>query len=154
ARRKVGRSRLQSMRSAARRSCSFAVPGGAMEATVAGLTDEIRGRILIDASNRVGAPVVHSEALAALGDDRTSVFRAFNSLGVENFANPRYGNTVADLFFSGPGGAARSTVEGLISDVGLRPIYVGTDASLVDSVLLLWFALANGQGRGRNIAFK
>src|SRR5262245_61563799 len=46
----------------------FAVPGGAMEATVAGLTDEIRGRILIDASNRVGAPVVHSQALAALGD--------------------------------------------------------------------------------------
>ena len=132
----------------------FAVPGGAMEEAVTSVAKELPGRILIDASNRVGAPVAHSVALVALADERTNVFRAFNSLGWGNFADPHYGDDVADLFFAGPDGPARATVEGLIADVGLRPIYVGTDVDLVDGVLRLWFALVSGQHRGRNIAFK
>jgi predicted dinucleotide-binding enzyme len=132
----------------------FAVPGGAMDDAVAGLQAALGGKVVIDASNHVGAPKVRSAALEALSSERTPVFRAFNSLGWENFADPRFGDDVADLFFAGPDGAARATVEGLIGDVGLRPIYVGTDADLVDNVLLLWFALSRGQGRGRHMAFK
>jgi len=132
----------------------FAVPGNAMDETLAEVRAALPRRILIDASNRVGAPVPHSEALAAIADETTPVFRAFNSLGWENFADPHYADEVADLFFSGPDDTARATVEGLISDVGLRPIYVGTDPNLVDGVLRLWFALVTGQKRGRNLAFK
>jgi predicted dinucleotide-binding enzyme len=132
----------------------FAVPGGAMDATVASLADHLHGRVLIDASNRVGMTVMHSERLLALGNDRTFVFRAFNALGWEIFANPRVGEEIADLFFSGPDGPARRVVEGLIEDVGLRPIYVGADPNVVDGALRLWFAVVSTRGRGRNVAFK
>ena len=50
--------------------------------------------------------------------------------------------------------AARATVEGLIEDVGLRPIYVGPDANVVDGALRLWFAIVSSRQRGRGIAFK
>jgi predicted dinucleotide-binding enzyme len=47
-------------------------------------------------------------------------------------------------------------MNGLIANVGLNPIYVGDlpQAPLVDSLGLLWGALAFGQGRGRRLAFK
>jgi len=132
----------------------FAVPGAAMAETVPPLARDLRGRVVIDATNRVGAPVAHSDVLAGLATDEIPVFRAFNSLGWENFKDPRYGDEVADLFYAGPDGASRPIVERLISDIGLRPIYVGPDAELVDNVLRLWMALVRGQGMGRGVAFK
>ena len=125
-----------------------------MDAAVGALESDLAGKIVIDASNRVGAAKVRSGACEDIASEATPVFRAFNSLGWENFANPRYGDEVADLFYAGPDSAARQTVERLIADVGLRPIYVGPDADLVDGVLRLWFALAGGRRMGRNIAFK
>jgi predicted dinucleotide-binding enzyme len=132
----------------------FALPGAAMDDTVSHLADSLQGRVVIDATNRIGAPKAHSEALWALAADGLAVFRAFNSLGWENFENPRYGDDVADLFYAGPAGKARGVVDSLILDVGLRPIYTGTDPDLVDGVLRLWFALVRGQGMGRGVAFK
>jgi 8-hydroxy-5-deazaflavin:NADPH oxidoreductase len=132
----------------------FAVPGAAMDETVATLQRLLEGKVIIDATNRIGAPTPHSTALKERTTDATPVYRAFNSLGWENFRDPHYGDDVADLFYAGPEGPGRAVVEGLISDVGLRPIYVGTDADLVDSVLRLWFALVRGQNMGRGLAFK
>jgi predicted dinucleotide-binding enzyme len=131
----------------------FALPGTAMDETVPRLAGSLQGRVVIDATNRIGVPKAHSEALWALAPG-VAVFRAFNSLGWENFRDPHYGDDVADLFFAGPVGAARGTDAGLILDVGLRPIYTGTDPDLVDGVLRLWFALVRGQGMGRGVAFK
>jgi predicted dinucleotide-binding enzyme len=132
----------------------FAVPGAAIDETVAGLGTALEGRVIIDATNRIGAPKAHSIALQNRATDDTPVFRAFNSLGWENFRDPHYGDDVADLFYSGPDGPARATVEGLIADIGLRPIYTGTDPEVVDGVLRLWFALVRGQSLGRGVAFK
>jgi hypothetical protein len=44
----------------------------------------------------------------------------------------------------------------LIQDVGLRPVRLGDlrQVGLVDAIGSLWFALAFGQGMGRNLAFK
>jgi predicted dinucleotide-binding enzyme len=60
------------------------------------------------------------------------------------------------MFFCGPDGPARTQVEELITDVGLRPIYIGgpDQAGVVDGVLKLWAALAMGQKHGRRLAFK
>jgi hypothetical protein len=45
-------------------------------------------------------------------------------------------------------------VEQLISDVGLRPAYLGPDkADVVDNVLPLWFTLAQLRGN-RRLAFR
>ena len=47
-------------------------------------------------------------------------------------------------------------MEGLIADIGLRPIYVGDldQVTLIDTLTRLWFALAFQQGYGRRLAFK
>jgi hypothetical protein len=46
-------------------------------------------------------------------------------------------------------------MEELIQAVGLRPMYLGDgQQDVVDGVLRLWFALAVGQGHGRELAFR
>jgi predicted dinucleotide-binding enzyme len=47
-------------------------------------------------------------------------------------------------------------VASLITDIGLRPIYIGglEQADLLDKLTRLWFTLALQQGRGRHLALK
>ena len=84
------------------------------------------------------------------------IYRAFNTLGWENFADPLFDGVQADLFYCGPEGESQKIAEQLISDVGLRPIYLGgiEQTSLVDSIGSLWFALVFGQHKSRHLAFK
>jgi predicted dinucleotide-binding enzyme len=84
---------------------------------------------------------------------RAQVFRAFNTLPWETFAEPRFGETGADLFYCGPADK-RDVIEGLIRDVGLEPVYVGdlNWISVVDPLAGLFFALSQRLGRG--LAFK
>lgn len=130
------------------------VPGDAVEEFVATHRDRLAGKLVLDATNRIGAPVAHSASIYAdLSDVRYA--RVFNSLGVENLADPEFDGIPADMFFSAPDDADRKTVEELIRAVGLRPVYVGDgQADVVDGVLRLWFALAIGQRRGRHLAFR
>jgi predicted dinucleotide-binding enzyme len=134
----------------------LAVPGGAMDALIRELAARLDGKIVVDAANRMGGGPMNSQAALREAAPRAQVYRAFNSLGWENFADPMFGGVQADLFFAGPDGVPRETVEQLIADVGLRPVYVGgpEQFSVVDSVASLWFALALGQGKGRHLAFK
>jgi predicted dinucleotide-binding enzyme len=134
----------------------LALPGTAMEGTIQQYANELDGRIIIDAANRMGGGSMNSFAAFQQHTPRARVFRAFNSLGWENFADPAYGGETADLFYCGPGDDARGTVEQLISAIGLRPMYLGgsEQVGLVDAVGGLWFALVFGQGMGRQLAFK
>ena len=134
----------------------FAIPGRAMDETISALGAALNGKIVIDAANKVGAPVMHSVSALTTHAPDALVFRAFNTLGWENFANPRFGDIQADLFYCGPAGEAQAAVESLIAAVGLRPVWVGglDQIQLVDALGSLWFALALGQKRGRHLAFK
>ena len=134
----------------------FAIPGSVMEATVAEHGAALAGKIVIDATNKISQPTAHSLAALAAHAPTAQVFRAFNNLGWENFADPRYAGDVADLFYCGAAGEPRAVVEGLIADLGLRPVYVGgpEQADTVDALLRLWMALVRGQGLGRGVAFK
>jgi hypothetical protein len=69
------------------------------------------------------------------------------------FAAPEVGGEVADLFWCGPEDAG---VEGLITDLGLRPVRVGDiDAvDVVDGVARLWLTLVFRAGHPRRIAFR
>ena len=84
------------------------------------------------------------------------IFRAFNSLGWEVFDNPMFGEISADHFFCGPDNEARSRVEQLIAETGMRPIYVGAlqSASVVDTLGTLWITLVSQRRMGRHLAFK
>ncbi len=136
----------------------YAIPGGAMADTLAAHTVALEGRIVIDATNNM-APDRGTPELSGLRylPDGAIGFRAFNSVGWENMADPQFGGEVADMFFAGPDGAERAVVGGLIRDVGFRPVYTGDSPAAfaaVDSVGGLWFALAFGRGLGRRLAFR
>jgi len=129
----------------------FAIPGSAMIETVGRL--DLSGKIVLDATNSWGAagkPVV--QTIAEM-HPKASVYKAFNTLGFENFENPRFGEERADLLFIGPE-SQRETVSGLIADVGLNPVYLGglDQTAAIDAALALWFALS--PRFGRHLAFR
>jgi predicted dinucleotide-binding enzyme len=134
----------------------LAIPGSAVRDLASNLGVGLDGKIVIDASNDVAGASLNGYAAITAAAATAFYFRAFNTVGWENFANPRYGVINADLFYTGPSGVQRDAVEQLIDDVGLRPVYVGDNdqIAIVDGLTKLWFALAFNQGRGRGIAFK
>jgi predicted dinucleotide-binding enzyme len=129
----------------------LALPGQAVAQLVAEHGPALAGKLVVDATNQMGQPVANARGRLP-GNIRYA--RAFNTLGGENFADPVFADGPADLFFSAPE-ADRSTVETLISDVGLRPVFVGADQEdIIDALFRLWIALAIGQGRGRRLALR
>jgi predicted dinucleotide-binding enzyme len=132
------------------------IPAGAVDEMLAHHGAALDGKIVVDATNRFGAPIVnHLEAVAAAAP-RAVLYRAFNSLGWENFAEPAIDGEQVDLFYCGPDGHARPIVDRLIAEVGLRPIYVGglETAPLVDSLGSLWMTLVWQQHKSRRMAFR
>lgn len=134
----------------------FAVPSAAVESAVKEYSAQLDRKIVIDATNRVGVPVMNSLAVLRARAPRAALYRAFNSLGWENFAEPLIDGERIDLFYCGEEGEKRPEVEQLIADVGLRPVYIGgvEQAPTIDNLTTLWFALALQQGHGRRLAFK
>jgi predicted dinucleotide-binding enzyme len=135
----------------------MAVPGVAMDETIAANAGQLDGKTIIDAANRIGGGgPMNSFATFRARTPNARVFRAFNTYGWENSADPTFGGVQADMFYCGPEGESRAVVERLIADAGLRPMRVGDadQVDVVDSVARLWFALANGQRMGRHLAFK
>ncbi len=134
----------------------WAINGAAMADAIPAHARELAGKVVIDATNTIGAPTLNSLALIAGHAPTAKAYRAFNSLGWENFANPRYGEITGDLLYTGPDGPSRAVTEALIAATGLRPIRVGDNdkAKIVDDFVALWFALAIGQGMGRDLGFK
>ena len=134
----------------------LAVPGGAIDELMRLHAGQFDNKTVVDASNRMGGGAMNSIAALSAAAPTARIYRAFNSLGWENFADPVFNGVQADLFYAGTEGDARATVEQLIEDVGLRPVYVGgpEQVGVVDAVASLWFALALGQRKGRHLAFK
>jgi hypothetical protein len=134
----------------------LALPGGAVAATVSELAPLLGGKVLIDATNNVAGAVMNSAADVAAAVPTAHYFRAFNSLGWEMLDDPVVGGTSADMFFCGPDGPPRAAVARLISDVGLRPVWVGgpEEADIVDGMLRLWFTMVMKRGHSRRLAFR
>ena len=132
----------------------LALPASALVEFVHQHAKDLDGKLLIDATNNFGAPSFNSWPEIGAAVPSARLYRAFNSLGWELFANPVLGGVQADLFYAGPEGPDKEAVETLISDVGMRPIWVGgaDAAGVVDGVLRLWATLS--RTRGRRIAFK
>ena len=134
-----------------------AIPGAAVRATAEAYAAALNGKVVIDASNNVGAPDMSAVGVLTAHASQARIFRAFNTLGWENFAEPQIAGVQADLFYCGPTEpASRAIVEQLIAEVGLRPVYVGglDQVGVVDNLTRLWFALAVGKQKGRHLAFK
>lgn len=129
----------------------LAIPGQAVAELGKDYGDALAGKLVIDATNRMGQAVVNGRADLP---SNIRYARAFNTLGGENFADPSFRDGTADLFFSAPA-ADRAVVEEIISGVGLGPVYAGEDhEALIDALFVLWIELAMTQGRGRHLALK
>jgi predicted dinucleotide-binding enzyme len=131
----------------------LATPGGAVPQLLAEHGAALDGRVVIDATNDIGAERLHHADTYEQSAPGAGFVRAFNTLGFELFADPSIGGDVADLFWCGPDDAG---VEQLVSDVGLRPVRVGDiDAiDVVDGVGRLWMTLVFRQGHPRRLAFR
>ncbi len=135
---------------------ALALPGNVVGTIITTYAKQLDSRIIIDATNNMGSATMNSFRTLHEQVPNALPFRAFNTYGSVNFDNPQYPQGVADLFFCGPDGDARTKVEQLITDVGLESVYVGgvDQVSVVDGVAQLWLALAFGQKRGPQLTFK
>jgi predicted dinucleotide-binding enzyme len=134
----------------------IAIPATAVPETAAALGTALEGKIVIDATNRFGEPVVNSVDTILAHAPRARVFRAFNSIGAENMERPTFGDVRADMFYCGEEGDAQEIVRDLIADLGFGQVYVGglDQVGLVDNLGSLWVTLVFQQGRSRRMAFK
>jgi predicted dinucleotide-binding enzyme len=131
----------------------LALPGAAVPQLPAEYGPALDGRVVIDATNDIGAERLHHADTYGESAPGARFVRALNTLGFEMFADPSIGGEVADVFWCGPEDAG---VEQLIADVGLRPVRVGDiDAiDVVDGVGRLWLTLVFRQGYPRRLAFR
>jgi predicted dinucleotide-binding enzyme len=129
----------------------LALPGTAVGGLAAEHGDALAGKLVIDATNKMGSPVANARAELP---DTVRYARAFNTLGGENMADPEFADGPADMFFSASD-ADRDTVASVIEGVGLHPVALGAgQEELVDALFRVWIALAMGQGRGRRLALR
>lgn len=133
----------------------LSLPGGAVAEFAAQHGADLAGKVVIDATNNVRSPEMHSIPVLREKAPSAHLGRAFNTLGWENFANPQINGVPIDLFYCAAP-AAQETVAALITAVGLHPIYVGDVevANTLDGMTRMWFALVFGQNKGRRVAFK
>jgi len=129
----------------------FAIPGRAMIDTVKSL--DLAGKIVMDATNGGDTPDQPLVRAIAETHAQAHVYKAFNTLGFENFQNPLFGDERADMLFIGPE-FQQKVVSDLIADVGLNPVYIGDldQTAALDAALSLWFALS--RRFGRHLAFR
>lgn len=134
----------------------FAIPGQAMSETLSRLGRSLDGKVVIDAANNVRGERMNSAAAVAEASPGALYYRAFNSYGWEQIDRPIVDGTQADGFYCGPDGESRTTVEQLITDVGLRPVWIGgpEQVEVVDGLLRLWFALVMQRGHSRRLALR
>jgi len=90
----------------------FAIPAAAVEEVAAEHGAALAGKVVLDATNRMGAAVVNNRAEIAAHAPDAKYVRAFNTLGWENFAAPL---ADVDLFFAADP-EARATAETLITN--------------------------------------
>lgn len=116
----------------------------------------LNGKLLIDATNNFGGPVINNLVTLTEAAPDSRIFRAFNSLGWEVFAQPVLQGQQADMFYSGPDGETRAQIHTLIEEVGINPIWVGDNdrIHLVDTMGALWVHMVFQRGWKRKTAFK
>lgn len=119
------------------------------------------GKIIIDAMNIVmgrGPQGFRNTADAVLAHTSSRwVVKCFNTTGVNNLANPFYGEQALDLFVAGDSPEGKAVTRQLALDAGFAACYDigGNDKfELMEQFAWFWINLAMSQGHGREIGFK
>jgi predicted dinucleotide-binding enzyme len=140
----------------------FATPWPATEAAIRS-AGSLAGKIVIDCTNPLkpdlsGLEVGHTTS----GAERVAewakgarVFKAFNTTGFNNMADPIINGIRTVMFVCGDDEAGKSVVLRLASDVGFDAVDAGklTQARLLEPWALLWISLALKGSEGRDFGF-
>jgi len=135
----------------------ISVPWGAVADVVSTHAAGLAYKIILDSTNNFGGPVINNLRVIKEKVPTAQLYRAFNSLGWEIFADPQIGQEQADMFYCGPDDAERQVVDKLIAEVGVRPVWVGDNDRVVavDNMGAMWISLVSQRGWARRrIAFK
>lgn len=138
----------------------LATPWSAAQAAVESAGD-FEGKPLLDATNPIGPGFALTHGHTDSGAEQVArwaknakVVKVFNTTGVENMMDPKYGDARAAMFVCGDDEAASSTAVALARDLGFEAIRVGglVKARLLEPAAMLWINLAIVLGNGRNVA--
>lgn len=134
----------------------FSVPWKTVPEIAQAHAPNLNGRLLIDATNNFAGPVINNLKAFQEAAPEAKVYRAFNSLGWEVFANPVIGGQIADMLYSGPDGEKRMQIHKLIEEIGVHPVWVGDNdrIQIVDHMGALWVHMVFQRGWKRHSAFK
>ncbi len=139
----------------------LATPWAAVGEALASAGD-FAGRVLVDVTNPIGPgfalAVGHTtsgaEQVAALARG-ARVVKAFNTTGLENMANPRYGSRRLVMPVAGDDHDAVAATMALAADLGFEGVALPSLARAreLEPLALLWIKLALQWGLGREIGF-
>lgn len=143
----------------------LAVPFAAVPEAV-GAAGELRGRVVVDATNPVGRDpaghlVVDSSHGYPSGGERTAalapgarVVKALNTVGYNVMADPRMGGRAAVMPIAGDDAEAKRTVHELVEALGFQALDAGPllRSRELEHWAILWISLASGE-MGREFAF-
>lgn len=137
----------------------ISVPVAALK-EVAKALGEVKGKIIIDATNSVlhrPEPYAHGVEAFKVLTKCEDVVKCFNSTGFENMANPQYGGIGIDMFVAGSSPKGKAIAKQLARELGFAECYdFGGDdkIALLEQFALAWINLAIVQKHGRDMAFK
>jgi len=138
----------------------LAVPWQAAEGVVAEVGDW-GGRILIDATNPIGPGFQLAVGRTSSGAERLQqaapgarVVKAFNTVGFEVMANPRFADGNAAMFVAGDDTGATTTVAGLAGELGFAAVALSglASARALEPLAMLWISLSRRPEVGRHFA--
>lgn len=136
-------------------SVLLALPGAAVREFLSAYGPALNDKLVFDATNQRGSAVMYQVNSIREAAPQARVYRAFNSLGWEVFANPQINGQQADMFFCGAEDGSDQAAQ-LIADIGVRPRYLGGDdqLALLDALTQVWITLAFQRGYGRHVALR
>ncbi|MCB9687481.1 MAG: NAD(P)-binding domain-containing protein [Alphaproteobacteria bacterium] len=139
----------------------LATPWAATEAAVTAIAD-FGGKPLLDCTNPIGPGFALTHGHTDSGGEQVQrwaptakVVKVFNTTGMENMAQPRYGEQASVMLASGDDPEAVTTAVRLASDLGFEALPFGPlkNARLLEPMALVWIDLAMIRGQGRGFAF-
>jgi predicted dinucleotide-binding enzyme len=142
----------------------LSTPWPATEAAIRSMGN-LKNKIVVDATNpltRGPDGIVLEIGHAISGGEKVqgwaagaAVYKALNTTGFGNMANPVFNGMKSVMFVAGDDAAKKPKVLNLVSELGFETIDAGPlrNARLLEAHAMLWIDLALVRGQGRDWAF-